>query len=475
MSGLFSQHTPVFIGIYKHCYNVAMKVAIIGYAVENQAVLRYWQQKKADITICDQNPDIVIPEGVASRLGPDYLNGLNEFDIIVRTVGMHPKLILKKNPGVETRLTTAVNVFFEECRKPIIGVTGTKGKGTTSTLIAKLLQAAGKKVLLGGNIGVPMLDLLPRTAQADYVVLELSSFQLIDFKHYPQIGVCLMVVPEHLNWHEDMDEYITAKQQLFARQSADELAVYNRNNAHSQEIVKISGARKIAYDVPGPGAEPGSHEGAYVRDDMIYMNDTPVCSTSEVTLLGRHNLENVCAAIAATWELILHDTAAIKQVVGSFTGLEHRLELVRELNGVRYYDDSFGTTPETATVAIQAFEQPKVVILGGSTKGSDFDALAQTVAANSIRQVILIGNTAHPDYRTATPEIETALKTAGVQNVISFVKPDGSTMKEIVQAARQAAQPGDIVLLSTGCASFDMFQNYKDRGEQFKQAVQALV
>lgn len=440
-----------------------MKVALVGYAVENQAALKYWQQKGAEITVCDQNPNIQVPDGIATQLGPNYLDGLDNFDLIVRTVGMHPKIILEKNPGVADKITTAVNSFFADCPVPIIGVTGTKGKGTTSTLITKILEAAGKKVLLGGNIGVPMLDLLPYAAQNDFVVLELSSFQLLDINHSPQIGVCLMVVPEHLNWHKDMEEYISAKQRLFVHQKPEDLAVYNRESSHSQEIAAVSPARKVGYEVPGAGADPTSRDGAYVLGDTIYMNETPVCKTSEVALLGRHNLENICAAVAACWEIIQHDTEAVKQVISSFTGLEHRLELVREFNGVKYYDDSFGTTPETAMVAIQAFEQPKVVILGGSDKGVEFDGLAHVVAAHNVKAAVLIGDTA--------PKIRQALQTAGFEHMVD----GGTTMASIMQAVQAQVAPGDIVLLSTGCASFGLFENYKDRGNQFKQAVQALV
>lgn len=452
-----------------------MKVALIGFGIENQAALTYWQQKGAGVTICDQNPDVTVPTGVASQLGADYLDSLDRFDIIVRTVGMHPKLILEKNPGVAAKITTAINIFFEECHTPIIGITGTKGKGTTSTLIAKILETAGKKVLLGGNIGIPALELLPKTNGMDYVVLELSSFQLLDIQYSPSVAVCLMVAPEHLNWHEDLEEYISAKQRLFLHQSADDRAVYNRNNAHSQEIARVSVGQKVTYEVPGPGAEPTTREGCYLLDDTIYMNDVPVCKTTDIALLGRHNIENVCAAIAACWEIILHDAAAVKRVVSSFTGLEHRLELVREVDGVKYYDDSFGTTPETAIVAIQAFEQPKVLILGGSSKDASFEALAQVVAAAQVRQVILIGDPEHPVHKSAAPEMEAALRQAGVEHITSLVTPGGITMPQIVEAARRAARPGDVVLLSTACASFDLFRNYKDRGQQFSQAVQALA
>ncbi len=440
-----------------------MKVAIVGYALENQAAFRYWQQKGADLTIHDQNKDLQVPAGVDAELGSSYLDNLDRYDIIVRTVGMQPSKILDKNPDVVGKVTTAINMFFEDCKTPIIGVTGTKGKGTTSTLIAKILEAAGKKVLLAGNIGLPVLDILDQTPEVDYVVVELSSFQLIDLRYSPPIAVCLMVVPEHLDWHSDIDEYVVAKQQLFQHQKPEDLAIYNRGSAHSAEVASVSHAHKLTYEVPGPGALPSQKEGVYLEDDTIYMNEVPVCKTTDIALLGRHNIENICAAIAATWEIILHDTEAIESVVKSFKGLEHRLELVRELNGVRYYDDSFGTTPETAIVAIQAFDEPKVVILGGSDKGVEFDNLAHVVTANNVRSVVLIGETG--------PAIQKSLNAAGYTNIV----PGGDTMPSIVAAAKSQAQDGDVVLLSTGCASFGLFNNYKDRGEQFKHVVQSLA
>jgi UDP-N-acetylmuramoylalanine--D-glutamate ligase len=421
-----------------------------------------------DATVCDRNEELELPEGVARRLGVDHLKGLEEFDLLIRTPILHPRDIVAANPerpDILSRVTTVTNEFMKVCStRNIIGVTGTKGKGTTSTLIAKMLEAAGKRVHLGGNIGIPPLDMLKNNIQPDdWVVLELANFQLIDLARSPAIGVCLMVVPEHLNWHTDMDEYVAAKQGLFRQQTPDNLAIYNGNNALSEQVVAVSPARKLAYEVPGPGAEPHIKEAAYVLGNTIYMQGTAICNSSDVALRGRHNLENVCAAISAVWGSIEHDTAAITSVVTSFTGLEHRLELVREANDVRYYDDSFGTTPETAIVAMQAFSEPKVVILGGSDKGAAYDVLAQAVVQNNVRAVVIIGETG--------PAITTALKTAGYENI----HVGGNTMPDIVKVAASLAQPGDVVLLSTGCASFGLFKNYKDRGERFKQAVQALA
>jgi len=444
-----------------------VKIALLGYGDQGKSALEYWNDGKNQLTVCDRNTGLQLPDSVGGQLGTDYLNDLDQFDMLVRTPALHPNDIVAANPDaphILEKVTTVTNEFFRVCpTKNIIGVTGTKGKGTTSSLITNILKAAGKPVHLGGNIGIPPLDLLKDNIQPnDWVVLELANFQLIDLKFAPKIGVCVMVAPEHLNWHTDMDEYVISKQQLFAHQTVHDLAVFNRANAHSKDVAAVSPATKISYEVPGPGAEPTTLTGAYLKGDTIYMNDIEVCKASGIALLGRHNIENVCAAIATTWEVINRNPAVVKQVIGSFTGLEHRLELVREVNGIKYYDDSFGTTPETAIVAMQAFDAPKVVILGGASKEVSFTVLAQVVASHNVRAVVLVGDTAN--------EMEQNLKTAGYDNIVA----GGDTMQSIVEAAQSEAQPGDIVLLSTGCASFGLFRNYKDRGEQFQTVVNAL-
>jgi UDP-N-acetylmuramoylalanine--D-glutamate ligase len=430
-----------------------MKVAIVGFETEGRLNYKYWRAKGADITICDQDAGKDIPPGVTSQLGDGYLQDLGRFDVIVRTAGLNPNLILAANAGVEAKITTAVDEFLRVCpTKNVIGVTGTKGKGTTSTLIAKMLESSGRQVFLGGNIGTPPFEFLPQLTSDSWVVLELSSFQLYDIKHGPHIGICLMVVPEHLNWHNDMEDYITAKSQLFSHQAADDIAIYFADNEVSHRIASASPGAKIAYY-----AEPG----AYVADGHISIDNQQVCSVEELRLLGQHNWQNACAAVTAVWQ-VTHDLAAIRSVLTTFTGLEHRLEFIREADGVKYYDDSFGTTPETAIVAIQAFSEPKVLILGGSDKGAAFDELAKAVKEGNVRQVVLIGETG--------PKIELALRNAA----FTAITHGGKTMAEVVQAAKNAAKAGDIVLLSTGCASFDLFEDYKDRGNQFKTTVGTL-
>ena len=431
-----------------------MKAAIVGYAVEGQVSANYWHELGYEVTICDQNTSLQVPPIFKTALGDDYLDGLDSYDIIVRSAGIHPQIILDKNPSVKSKITTSVQEFFRVCPSPnTIGITGTKGKGTTTTLITKMLIAAGKTVHFGGNIGIAPLELLPKINADDWVVLELSSFQLEDFNGpSPHIGVCLMVVPEHLNWHADMAEYISAKQRLFATQKPTDIAIYYSQNENSQAIVQKSAGVKIPY-LASPGA--------IIDNDQVVINNQTICSVEEIKLPGKHNWQNICAAVTAVWQ-ITQDVAAIKSVILSFSGLEHRIELVSEINKVKYYDDSFATTPETAIAAIQAFDQPKILILGGSDKGTPLDPIANEVISNNIRHIITIGDTG--------PTIAKQLRERGYNDITEGLK----TMTEIVATAQSHAEPGDVVLLSTGCASFGLFKDYKDRGNQFQVAVKSL-
>lgn len=433
-----------------------MRVAILGFGLQGKSSYDYFSlDPKNEITICDRESDTEIPTGIKVSTGEDYLKNLDEFDVIVRSPSVRPSEIIKaNNPAILEKVTTNTNEFFRVCpSKNIIGITGTKGKGTTSTLITKMLEADGKKVRLGGNIGTPPLDMLEQIQPEDWVVLELANFQLIDIDYSPPLAVCLMVVDEHLDWHKDSGEYIAAKQQLFRWQKPDDTAIYYADNPVSRHIAEASPATLIPY-MKQPGAD--------VVANKIVIGSQEICDVKDVKLLGSHNLQNVCAAVTAVWQ-ITQNVEAIRSVATTFSGLEHRLELVREVDSVRYYDDSFGTTPETAIVAIEAFSQPKIAILGGSDKGAQYDELAQTVTENDVKHVLLIGEIA--------PEIQVKLEKVGYRNF----SEGGNSMTEIVNKARQLASPGDVVLLSPAAASFDMFENYKDRGEQFKKCVQALA
>jgi len=431
-----------------------MKVAVVGYGIEGVASYEYFTRHGHEVTVCDQNTELQLPAGAASQLGDGYLDNLDRFDLVVRTAGMHPNSILEKNPGIASKITTQVNEFLRACpTKNTFGITGTKGKGTTTTLISKMLEADGKQVFVGGNIGIPLFSFIDELTPDSWVVLELSSFQLQDVQFSTHIAVCLMVVPEHLNWHVDMEEYLAAKANLFAHQTPVDVAVYFADNDNATHIASAGQGQKVPYFTP---------PGATVVNDAITIDGQEICKTSELKLLGQHNWQNACAAVTAVWQ-VTQNVTALRSVLTTFSGLEHRLEFVRNLAGIDYYNDSFGTTPETAMVALQAFAQPKVVILGGSDKGAQYDELAQVVKDTNVRQVLLIGDQA--------ARIQASLEKVGFQDFSA----GGNAMSEIVGKAQQLAQPGDVMLLSTACASFDMFRDYKDRGTQFKAAVQALA
>ena len=428
-----------------------MKVALLGYGVEGKSAYKYFRSQELGhgswhITICDSSTDIEVPAGTEAKLGPDYLKGLDEYDLVVRSPGIHPREL----KGAK-QVTSGTKEFFAHCPAPIIGVTGTKGKGTTATLIAKILEAAGHRVWLGGNVGTPALDFLDQIQPEDKVVLELSSFQLIDLTQSPHIGVLLMIAPEHLNYHTDFAEYVEAKGNILRYQSAGDLAVFNAQNEYSVQLAEKTEAHKVPY---------GNKTGAYVENGKIYFQDTEICSIGEVGLIGAHNLENVCAAVAATW--VTQNPAVMREVIRSFEGLPHRLEFVGEHAGVKYYDDSISTTPESTIAAIKAFTEPKVVILGGSDKGAAWEELAEAVSAGNVEGVIILGETG--------PEIARALDGVGYKDY----KRGLTDMDSAVAAAKAMAGAGSVVLLSPACASFGLFRDYKDRGDQFQEAVKSL-
>jgi UDP-N-acetylmuramoylalanine--D-glutamate ligase len=434
-----------------------MKIAILGYDVEGRASYDYFAAQGHDLTIRDRNPDLRVPAGASSLLGEDYLDSLDDFDLLVRTPGLAPRLILDKNPGVAGKITSQLNEFLRVCpTKNVIGVTGTKGKGTTSTLIAKMLEAAGHDVRLGGNIGLAPLSFLNELTKDSWVVLELSSFQLIDLKLSPHIAVCLAVVPEHLDWHADMDEYVQAKSQLFVHQSSDDIAIYFADDETSKRIASRGPARQIPYYAP-PGAN--------VDKGSIRIGSQIICKTDDVKLPGRHNWQNICAAITAVWQAT-QNTAATRSVLTSFDGLEHRIEFVGEVDGRRFYNDSYATGLQATQAAIEAIDGPKVMILGGYDRMMDINHFGVYAAAHKddFRGLLLIGASAK--------RLAASLEKVGFTNYT--INEAAKTMSEIIEASRALARPGDAVVLSPGFASFDMFKNFSERGRQFKEAVRSL-
>ena len=394
------------------------------------------------------------------------LGGVGEligYYAVFRSPGFHPKipqLVKAKENGVE--ITSATKLFFDLCPCPIVGVTGTKGKGTTSTLIYEMLKKEGFDAFLGGNIGTAPLSFLSSVKPDSKVVLELSSFQLIDLEKSPHVAVILMTTSEHLDYHSDLNEYIEAKRNIFKFQNENDFAVVNRDYPASNEsdihtigkVYQVSRVQEIM-------------QGCFVKDDSIYLrmdgHEEAILPTKELGLIGRHNWENVCAAVVASLCAGV-SMKSVLQVLKSFKGLEHRIEFVRLVGGVKYYDDSFSTTPETAIAAIETFEEPKILILGGSSKNSDFSELGQIISeSGTIKAIVGIGlewERIKAEVGSLKPEVR----------VIEGLK----SMEEIVMKCAEIGEIGDVVLLSPACASFDMFSSYKDRGQQFKEEVSKL-
>ena len=431
---------------------IYMNIALLGYGIEGESAYNYFLDKYPDatFTIYDESdkPKKDIPKGIKFIGGQK--NGFHNIDadIVVKTPAIPPEKVSSTG-----NITTATKEFFLACPAPIIGVTGTKGKGTTSSLIAEMLKASGKKVHLVGNIGVPALAELSKLSKEDIVVYELSSFQLWDLNKSPETAVVLMIEPDHLNVHKDLEDYVEAKSNITKYQEATDTVIYNPENSYSSEIAKISAGSKLPYN---------TKQAAYIEDDGIFIDETKVCSIEDVKIPGRHNLENICAAVSAVW-LYTKDVESLQLAIRNFTGLPHRLKLVGQKKGVSYYDDSISTTIGSAIAALRSFKLPKVIILGGSKKGADFTELAKEIALSNIRKVIVYGEEA--------PQIIKALE---LENFLNFTYLEDTAMKDIVQYSASISELGDIVILSPACASFDMFDSYQDRGDQFVSAVQEL-
>lgn len=431
-----------------------MKIAIAGYGLEGEANYRYWASADNEITIVDQKlPERAIPDGVMTLIGEDAFAQLDGFDLVIRTAGLAPHKI--KTDG---KIWSATNEFFSKCPAKIIGVTGTKGKGTTASLIASLFEAAGKKVWLVGNIGVSALDALENIGSEDIVVFELSSFQLWDIEYSPQTAVVLLIEPDHLNVHTDMEDYVLAKGNIRRFQKGNDICVYHPTNHFSHEIAQLSDQGKVVrYGIIDDG-------GVYERDGEFWQNNEMICPTNLLQLIGGHNIENACAALTVARA---HGVSidSIEEGLRNFKGLPHRLEYVRKYNGVDYYNDSFSSAPAATVAAVKSFENPEIIILGGIDKGGDFSILLSVLSSRTnIKEIVLIGEIRH--------KLAQLIAAASIQTKITIF--DGKTMEEIITYTTSVATSGDVIILSPACASFDMFKDFYDRGDQFRNIVNRL-
>ncbi len=442
------------------------RVAICGIGRNNLPVIHQFLQAGAVVISCDKRTEEELGEtanelrlaGAQLRLGEGYLDDL-DVDLILRTPGMKPYLSPfeeAKRRGVT--VTSEMELFFDLCQAPIYAVTGSDGKTTTTTIVAGLLDAAGIKTFVGGNIGRALLPFVDQIGPNDAAVVELSSFQLTQMRQSPHVAVVTNVAPNHLDWHTDMQEYIDAKKNLVLHQKAADRAVLNADNAITADF---------AADCPGNiwtfSRQKAVKTGCYLNDDNDIVvaeegRETVVMSTADIRIPGVHNVENYMAAIAAVWGLVSPE--AIQQFARAFGGVEHRSELVRERGGVRWYNDSIGSSPSRTIAGLQAFDQKVLLIAGGYDKKIPYEPLGP-VAAEKVKAAILMGATADA--------IETAIRRCAELPIYRV-----ANMEEAVATAAEIAQHGDIVFMSPASASFDMYPNFEVRGNHFKELVAAL-
>ena len=436
------------------------KIAVLGLGVSNRPLVRLLLEYGCDVTGCDRVTREKLDEPVLAleragchlRLGEDYLAGL-QADVVFRTPGMHPgnpAICRLREQGAE--ITSEMDVFFRVAPCHLIAVTGSDGKTTTTTLIAEMLKAAGKTVWLGGNIGTPLLPLCRRMQAEDYAVVELSSFQLMDMTRSPQRAVVTNLAPNHLDVHKDMEEYVQAKKNIFRFQKPGNLLVLNADNAIT---AGFSGAGETHFF-----SRKAPTNCVWQEGDWIVRRGQRVLNVHDILLPGVHNIENYMAAMAAVEGLVSDE--CICSVAKNFGGVEHRIELVRIKDGVKFYNDSIASSPSRTIAGLRSFSQKVILIAGGYDKHIPYDVLGPEICAH-VSRLFLCGATAG--------KIRTCVEAQPGQ------KPemvDCGDFDSAVQAAARAAQPGDIVLMSPASASFDQFKNFMERGDRFKQLVKEL-
>ena len=449
-------------------------VAVIGIGVSNRPLIELLLSRGVAVTACDKKDratlgapaEELVGKGCRLRLGPDYLKDLTE-DVIFRTPGMRPDLP-ELNAAVErgSTLTSEMEVFFEVCPCPILAVTGSDGKTTTTTIIAELLRAAGKTVHLGGNIGHPLLSETGGMRAGDIAVLELSSFQLMTMTRSPHIAVVTNLAPNHLDVHKDYAEYISAKENIFTHQFASDIAVFNADNEVTRSFVgRQRGALRTF------SRRETVERGAYLAPDdagegqAIWMSNEhgrrQVLPLAGIKLPGIHNVENYMAAIAAVDRLV--PDKIIRDFAKNFGGVEHRIELVRELDGVRYYNDSIASSPSRTIAGLNAFPEKVILIAGGKDKGISYDSLGPVVNEH-VKLLILCGATAG----VIRASVEQAENYGGLEIA------DVEDYHQAVSLARSRAKEGDVIILSPASTSFDRFANFMERGRVFKEIVNSL-
>ncbi len=441
------------------------KIAILGFGIEGQDVLQFLQGKGADITIFDRKEKEALGETLDAQVisGPDYLKaGLTGFDIIFRSPGFNrllPEILETEKKGAH--ITSAMQLFLELCPARVIGVTGTKGKGTTATLTYEILKTAGKHVFFAGNIGKPVLTLLPQLTGESWVVLEMGAPQLIDLTISPHISGALNITTDHLDWFGTREKYIETKKPIVRYQKSSDFVVCNADYETSLSFSSLTKAHVYLVSTKR------EVQGAFAQNNTIYLNvnkKTHIGNIQDLTLRGEHHLENILMALTLA-TLAGASVDDIKNTIFSFSGLEYRLQYVGNDGKFTYYNDSAATNPDATSAAITAFHEPLTIILGGSDKGLSYDKLAEQIAnSENVETCILIGQVRDNIHHALTQS-----KFAG-----TILTPEEQTMHECMRLAREHTPKGGVILLSPAAASFGLFKDYKDRGARFNAAAMGI-
>lgn len=448
------------------------KIAFIGTGVSHNDLIEMFLKKGLDVTVCDKKQrnemgalgDRFEDMGAKLSLGENYLDAIFSSDIVFRTPGMYfNNAELQKAISMGIVVTSEMEVFFDLCPCKIYGITGTDGKTTTTTIISEVLAAAGKTVHKGGNIGRALLPIIEDIQSDDVAVVELSSFQLISMRKSPDFAAITNIYPDHLNVHKSMDEYIGAKVNLICHQNAFSRTVLNQDNPETE---KLSGY--VRGDLYKFSRRSHVERGSYLDSEgWLCFTDGKtterIVHKDSIRIPGMHNVENYLTAISMLHGEVPNE--AFAKTAESFGGVEHRIEFVRELEGVKYYNDSIATSPVAVTAGLNSFSQKLIVIAGGSDKQLDYNTLAEPINCH-VKLLILLGATAN--------KIEAAVKAYKDYDENSCRIKRVKTMEEAVKTAKDNALAGDIVTLSPASASFDMYKNFEERGRHYKDIVNAL-
>ncbi len=448
------------------------KITVIGIGVSHSDLISQLRDRGAKVTACDRRSREQIgtaicnnfeARGITLKLGEDYLENIDA-DIVLRTPGMqfHQPVLedLRRNGVV---VTSEMELFFDLCPCKMIAITGSDGKTTTTTLVAEMLKESGKRVHLGGNIGRALMPLVQDIRETDFAVVELSSFQLISMRRSPDIAVITNITPNHLDVHKDMQEYVDAKRNIILHQGAFSRAVFGIDNQTAAAMTGEARGQVMEFSVKRP-----VYNGAFLGEDgIIYMaqngKHTKIMAASEIKLPGIHNVENYLAAICAVWGYV--DIEAIYNVAVEFGGVEHRIEFVRERNGVSWYNDSIATTPTRTIAGLDSFQQKLIIIAGGYDKHIPYEPLAPKLI-EKVKTLILTGPTG--------PKIEQAVKSCAGYDPQKLEILQAKDLQDAVNKADALAKAGDVVSLSPASASFDAYANFEVRGRHFKELVRAL-